>query len=236
MRLLAGTSGFSYDGWKGPFYPAGLPKTRWLGWYAERLPAVEINNTFYRMPKASVLEGWAAQVGEGFRFALKAPQRITHFQRLRNVADTVTHFLHVAGMLGARLGPLLFQLPPHFKADVPLLREFLALVPAGYRVAVELRHPSWFTQELLDALAARGAALCVSDDDGGTGLDGTGLPDLPATAEFAYLRLRRTSYDDAAIAGWAARLRALPWKEAFVFFKHEEDGVGPRLATRLLEL
>lgn len=233
MRLQAGTSGFSFDGWRGTFYPAELPSGEWLRFYAARLPAVEINNTFYRMPKADLLHGWAEQVAArpGFGFALKATRRLTHVARLGpEAAQGVEHLCRVAEALGTHRGPLLFQLPPTLRRDLERLRGLLALVPGGFRVAVEFRHASWDGPEVDQVLATAGAARVVSEADTGP------APTLPQGAAWGYLRLRRADYDDAALRQWLERLAATGWSEAWVFFKHEEDGLGPRLAARLLEL
>jgi uncharacterized protein YecE (DUF72 family) len=229
VRVRAGTSGFSYKEWKGSFYPEDLPAEEMLRFYAERLPAVEINNTFYRMPKPALLSGWAEQVPPGFRFVLKASQRITHHKRLKEAASEVAYFFDVAATLGERLGPALFQLPPNLKKDLPRLEAFLAVLPEGARAAFEFRHASWFEDDVFAALRARGAALCVAEDEE------LATP-LVATAAWGYLRLRRQDYDDAAVQAWAARIAGQPWTEVDVFFKHEDAGSGPRLATRLLEL
>jgi len=228
MRVLAGTSGFSYKEWKGSFYPEDLPAERMLAYYAERLPSVEINNTFYRMPKPALLESWAAEVSPEFRFVLKASQRITHFKRLKDAASEVEYFFGVASTLGERLGPVLVQLPPNLKKDLPRLEAFLATLPAGARPAFEFRHASWFEDDVFDALRGTGAALCVAEDEE------LATP-LVATAGWGYLRLRRQDYDDAAVAGWADRVRGQTWSEAYVFFKHEDAGAGPRLAGEFLE-
>lgn len=248
MLLRVGTSGFSYAEWKGSFYPQDLAADRMLSFYAERLPSVEINNTFYRMPKREVLERWAAEVPDSFRFVLKASQRITHIKRLKEVADDAGYFFDVSATLGDKLGPALFQLPPNMKQDLPRLETFLGLVPAGRRIAIELRHPSWFDDSLVPALAGR-AALVLSDSDeeeeapvaeGGKAKrrSAPSLEPQPLrpTADFGYLRLRRRGYDDAALARWAEQIRAQPWKEVFVFFKHEDEGTGPRLAARFREI
>jgi uncharacterized protein YecE (DUF72 family) len=227
MRVLAGTSGFSYKEWKGAFYPGDLPAEEMLRFYAARLPAVEINNTFYRMPKAELLAGWAEQVPDGFRFVLKASQRITHHKRLKEVAEEVGYFFRVAATLGDRLGPVLFQLPPNLKKDLPRLSDFLDLLPAATRAAVEFRHASWFEDDVYEALRARGAALCIAEDEE------LSTPPV-ATAAWGYLRLRRADYGDAEVLAWADRVRAQPWDEAYVFFKHEDAGTGPRLAAELL--
>src|SRR5688500_9578709 len=188
LRLFAGASGFSYKPWKGPFYPVDLPDAEMLSYYAARLPAVEINNTFYRLPKAKVLEDWAAQTPDGFRFVLKASRRITHMQRLKEVDELVAYLFETAGTLGPRLGPLLFQLPPHLKKDLDRLRTFLDLVPADRRVALEFRNASWFHDEVLEALRAHDAALCFTETDSatdsGTEDDSGEAPPLVATASW----------------------------------------------------
>ena len=227
--MLAGTSGFSYKEWKGSFYPEDLPADQMLRHYASKLPAVEINNTFYRMPKASLLSQWAEQVPDGFRFVLKASQQITHRLRLKDASQPVQYFFDVASTLGDRLGPALFQLPPNLKKDLPRLTDFLALLPPASRSAVEFRHESWFEDDVFEALKAKGAALCIAEDED------LATP-LRATAGWGYLRLRRQDYDDAAVAAWAEKVRGQTWTEAYVFFKHEDGGAGPKLAARFLEL
>jgi uncharacterized protein YecE (DUF72 family) len=230
MHFHVGTSGYSYKEWKGNFYPEKLPAKEMLGFYAERFRTVEINNTFYRAPEASVLESWAGQVPDHFRFVLKAPQDITHRKRLKDAGELVSALVASAAVLKDRLGPLLFQLPPNFAKDVPRLRDFLALVPKGTRVAFEFRHASWFDDEVFGLLRARNAALCVADAD-----DDLEVP-FVATADWGYLRLRRPDYDSATLALWAKRMQSQNWQDAFVFFKHEDAGTGPRFAASLLEL
>jgi uncharacterized protein YecE (DUF72 family) len=231
MRIRTGTSGYSYKEWKGSFYPADLPAAKMLAYYAGRLDTVEINNTFYRMPKREVVRTWGEQVPAGFSFVLKATQRITHKKKLKDVDDEVAYITETARELGDKLGPMLFQFPPWFKKDVTLLRDFLAILPEGWRAAFEFRSSSWSDDEVYDALRAGNVALVASDGDG------KDEPVLVATADYGYLRLRRTEYDDAALARWAERVQAQPWRDAHVFFKHEEDCGGPELArafTRLL--
>jgi uncharacterized protein YecE (DUF72 family) len=225
MRLRAGTSGYSYPAWKGRFYDATLPASRMLAAYAARLPTVEVNATFYRMPKASTLAGWRAEVPPGFVFALKAPQRVTHVKRLAGVEEDVAFFLRAAAELGDGLGPVLWQLPPSLRKDLPRLRDFLALLPRGGRSAVEFRHESWHADDVLAALSEAGVALCLADDE-------VRSTPLAATAGFGYLRLRRPDYDEAALARWVEAVRAQPWTDAFVFFKHEDEARGPELALR----
>jgi uncharacterized protein YecE (DUF72 family) len=204
-----------------------------LGLYAARLPAVEINATAYRMPTARVVDAWRAQVqgvAGGFTFALKGPQRITHRKRLREVAEEVAFFHAAAAGLGSCRGPELWQLPPNLKKDLPRLQDFLALLPEGARPAFEFRHPSWLDDEVLAALRARGAALVTADRG-----EGEGETAIVPTARFGYLRLRAPEYGAAALRRWAERILAQPWDEAFVFFKHEDAGVGPVLAQALRE-
>jgi uncharacterized protein YecE (DUF72 family) len=227
MRLLAGTSGFSYPEWRGTFYPEGLAQSRMLHFYAEHLPAVEINSTFYRMPRGDVLARWLAEVPDTFVFVLKASQRITHQARLREAQDAVEFFWKQASSLGAQLGPLLFQLPPNLRADVQCLRDFCAALPAGCRGAFEFRHPSFRDDAVVEALAAARVALCVADP---------GPTDLVATADWGYLRLRRERYSDGELRGWADRIRRQPWREVFVFFKHEDEATAPALAQRFAQI
>jgi uncharacterized protein YecE (DUF72 family) len=230
MNLYVGTSGYSYKEWKGTFYPKDLSDKQMLRFYGERFRTVEINNTFYRMPKASVLQAWADEVPPGFKFVLKASQRITHMQRLKDAGDSVSYLLEVTGALKERLGPLLFQLPPNLKKDVPRLREFLALLPSHRPAALEFRHQSWFDEEVFGLLRDHQAALCIAEAE-----DDLVIP-FVATADWGYLRLRRPDYDDAALNTWVKRVREQAWRDAFVFFKHEDEGKGPQLAKRFLEL
>jgi uncharacterized protein YecE (DUF72 family) len=229
MQILVGTSGFSYTPWRGSFYPDKLPEARMLAYYAERLPTVEINNTFYRMPNAETLRKWAGDTPDSFRFVLKSPRRITHERKLADVGDSLTRLHEAASALGDKLGPVLFQLPPFLKKDLPRLAEFLATVPPGMRAAVEFRHESWFEADVFQALRARDAALCIAESE-------DLVTPLEATASWGYLRLRRQDYDEAQLAAWAARLTAQRWQTAYVFFKHEDAGRGPALAARLREL
>jgi uncharacterized protein YecE (DUF72 family) len=191
---------------------------------------VEINNTFYRMPTEPMLRRWAEMVTPDFRFVLKAPRRITHDRRLGDVADLLSHFFAVAASLENAQGPALFQLPPNFKKDVARLEDFLTRLPPGRRVAIEFRHESWLDDEVYETLRAHGAALCVADTDDG------GEPALVSTAGWGYLRLRRQDYPEPELRAWGDHIRSQPWDEAFVFFKHEDEGQGPKLAARFIEL
>jgi uncharacterized protein YecE (DUF72 family) len=228
VKVLAGTSGYAYKGWRGSFYPEKLPAEQMLAHYARKLPAVEINNTFYRMPSEKLVQGWADQVPEGFRIALKAPQRITHQKRLKEAAGDLEYFFRVTSSLGSKRGPALFQLPPNFKKDLDRLARFLDLLPSGWEAAIEFRHASWFDDEVLALLGSRGVALCAADTEAGE------TP--PAvTAAFGYLRLRRPDYSAGDLRRWAARVLEQPWQAAYVFFKHEDEGRGPQLAAAFLE-
>ena len=227
MTVRVGASGFSYKEWLGNFYPPKLAGSKMLAYYAERLATVEINYTFRAMPRRTMLERWAEQTPAHFRFALKAPQRITHFARLRNAADSTGFFVETAGALGERLGPALFQLPPDFERDVPRLRDFLAMLAGRIRAAFEFRNASWFDDRAaLQALADHGAALCIAESD-------RIASPVERTAPFIYVRLRKETYDDEALGAWAARLKTLGAgaEELYVFFKHETG--APALAARL---
>ena len=229
MEILAGTSGYSYKEWLGPFYPEKLPADKMLAYYAERLRTVEINNTFYRRPAESILAKWSQEVPDGFAFTLKAPRFITHMRRLKDVESSVAEFFRRAGVLGDRLGVVLFQLPPFLRKDLPLLRDFLSTVPPGQQVAIEFRHTSWMDDEVYTVLRERAVMLCVSDTD-------KGETSLVPTSDRGYLRMRRLQYGDDDLQAWVERLASQPWKCAYVYFKHEEGGIGPQLARRFDEL
>jgi uncharacterized protein YecE (DUF72 family) len=230
MNLYVGTSGYSYKEWKGKFYPKNLPDKEMLRYYGEHFRSVEINNTFYRMPEASVLEAWEGTVPADFNFVLKAPRWITHTRRLKDAGDSVSDLFRVAGILKERLGPLLFQLPPNMKKDVPRLREFLALLPSQRRVAFEFRHQSWFDEEVIGLLRDHRTALCIAEAE-----DDLEVP-FVATTDWGYLRLRRPEYSDKELKTWITQVRKQAWRDAFVFFKHEDEGKGPQMAKRFLKL
>jgi len=230
MTLYVGTSGYSYKEWKGNFYPEKIPAKEMLHFYSQRLRTVEINATFYRMPQPSMLENWKEQVSGNFRFALKAPQRITHIKRLKETDDETKYFFETAAVLADQLGVVLFQLPPNMKKDLPRLEIFLAQLPQETRAAFEFRHPTWFDDDVLDLLRSQNRALVVSDTD-----------DLPTThidqtANWGYLRLRRVNYSEENLEEWLERIRDQNWQETFLFFKHEDAGTGPKLAAQFLEL
>lgn len=220
MRLLAGTSGYAFKEWKGGFYPEDLPADGMLGYYATRFPTVEINNTFYRLPKQQVLLDWASQVPETFTFSIKASMRITHHARLKAESkDPLDFLLKNTNVLGARMGPVLFQLPPNLKKDVDRLRTFLSYLPEGRRFTFEFRHESWFEDDVVSTLRERDAALCIADQE-------DFQSPVLSTATWGYLRLHRFDYDQATLAEWAGRVKAQGWMEAFVYFKHDEGAEG----------
>lgn len=225
MRVLVGTSGFSYKEWIGSFYPEKTKAADMLAYYAGQLPCVELNNTFYRMPNAALVRGWGERVPDDFRFVLKAPRSITHIRKLSDCAEPLARFLEVAELLGPKLGPLLFQLPPQFRKDLPRLQAFLTLLPSERQAAFEFRHPSWADADVHAALRAAKVALCPSD------VDDAPPPELVPTAPFAYLRLRRSDYSDDELRAWAARIRAHAPTEVYVFMKHELK--APELARKL---
>jgi uncharacterized protein YecE (DUF72 family) len=230
MRFFIGTSGYSYPAWKGSFYPKKLPRKEMLSYYSQRFSTVEINSSFYQMPKASALKAWAWQVPNGFRFALKAPQIITHRKRLKSAARETKSLLRAASALNGRQGPLLFQLPPNFKKDLPRLEAFFDLIGDETRIAFEFRHVSWFDDEVFDCLRSNSCALCVADTDDSP------CSVLTSTAGWGYVRLRRERYTDRRLRAWIKSLKSQQWNEAYVFFKHEETGTGPKFAARFLEL
>jgi len=229
MRISAGMSGYSYKEWKGDFYPADLPADRMLAHYATRFPVVELNNTFYRMPSERQLLDWAGAVPDGFRFALKASRRITHNHRLKDASDLVDYVVRNAAVLGDRLGPMLFQLPPTLRKDLPRLEQFLRLLPRGWQAAFEWRHPSWFDEEVEALLRTHGAACVVAQTD-------EGETPLMATTSWGYVRLHGSGYTGDRLRDWVARIRDQPWEECVVFFKHEEDIAGPSVALEFMEL
>jgi uncharacterized protein YecE (DUF72 family) len=230
VKLWVGTSGFQYTEWKGNFYPEDLPAAKMLPFYAERFSTTEINYTFHRIPSPKTIENWKTLTPESFRFGLKAPQKITHWSKLRDCTDTLEYFCKVISGLDERLGPVLFQLPPTFKKDADVLSSFLREFPS-MRAAFEFRHESWFDDEIFGILKSRNIALCIADTE-----------DLATpkkiTADYGYLRLRREDYKKTDIERWAkfVQEQESKWKDAFVYFKHEESGIGPKLAKQMIEM
>jgi uncharacterized protein YecE (DUF72 family) len=230
MPVLIGTSGYAYPKWKGSFYPPKTPSKKMLDYYATRFRTVEINNSFYDIPEPTTVAGWTTQVPPDFVFAVKAPQKITHHLRLRRGAtDVLAEFLAAIQPLGRRRGPLLFQLPPNMPKDLPLLEAFLAALPKRERVTFEFRHESWFADDVFRALQRARVALCIAESE-------TLSTPLVRTADWGYLRLRREDYGKKDLAAWAQKIVAQPWQRAFVYFKHEDTGTGPRFADQLAQL
>ena len=230
MKLWVGTSGYSYKEWLGNFYPERLAAKEMLRFYASRLPSVEINNTFYRLPKESMLKSWAEQVPAEFRFVLKAPQRITHVKRLKDAGEEVEYLFRVETALGLHAGAILFQLPPYLRKNLPTLQNFLSILPEDRAVAFEFRHPSWFDDEVFSCLREHNSALCMAE------MDESESPSIVATATWGYIRLRRSDYGQADLVNWKEQILSQQWDHAFVYFKHEDEGIGPKLAGEFLEL
>lgn len=230
-RLHVGTSGYNFPEWRGSFYPPKLPTAKWLAYYAQQLGTVEINYTFYRMPNAKTVAGWDGATPPGFVFVLKAPQRITHIARLKNIDDSLRVFVDTVRKLHAKLGAVLFQLPPNFKKDIARLGDLLTQFPTDVRAACEFRHASWWSDDVYDLLRSTNTALCVADTEEGT-------TPLVATADFGYVRLRDEGYSTASLGEWRKKIQALgrAWTDAYIFFKHEEQGMGPKLAREFLAL
>jgi uncharacterized protein YecE (DUF72 family) len=229
-KLLAGASGYSFKEWKGSFYPEDLKPDAMLAWYAQRLPTVEINNTFYQMPKVAVLENWGRAVPDAFKFAIKASRRITHLSRLKadSAADSIAFLYRNLAALGAKRGPVLYQLPPFLKKDLPRLTEFLALLPEGHGAAFEFRNETWFADDVYQALKSAGASLCLSEREDNA------PPPLIETARWGYVRLRLETYTEADLRKWAERLAATGWSEVYVYFMHEPT--APAYARTLMGL
>ena len=231
MDSWIGTSGFQYAEWKGKFYPEDLPAAKMLAFYSERFSTTEVNYTFHRIPSAKTIENWKAQTPARFRFTLKAPQKVTHYARLRDCSDTIRYFHDVTSALGEKRGAVLFQLPPNFKKDLVLLADFVNGLPSGMRAAFEFRHESWFADEVYETLKTADAALCIAD------MEEITTPPV-ATATFGYLRLRREDYGSADVKRWAniVQEKGAGWSDAYIYFKHEEAGIGPRLAAEMKEI
>lgn len=227
MKTWIGTSGFQYKEWKGSFYPEKLSLPKMLAFYATVFNSTEINYTFRSLPSDKTIARWNDETPDDFRFSLKAPQRVTHFAKLRKCGDVMNEFRQAVKGLGKKLGPVLFQLPETFKADAMLLGEFLTSLPKGLSAAFEFRHESWFTDEVFEALAAKNAALCLAESEELT------TPRV-VTADFGYLRLRRDSYTDKEIRDWADFVRAQKWSGAFAYLKHEDTAAGTGFAKKLM--
>ena len=230
MTLYVGTSGYSYKEWKGSFYPQTLPAKDMLVYYSERFRSVELNNTFYRTPKPNMIESWKSQVPENFRFSVKASQGITHFRRLKDAGPPTRLMLETISALEDRLGAVIFRLPSDMKKDLKRLETFLKQLPRDTRVAFDFRNQTWFEDDVLDLLRRENRALVVSDTED--------LPEVyrEKTASWGYLRLRRIRYTESELKKWIKWMKAQQWKDTFVFFRHEDEGTGPKLAARFLNL
>jgi uncharacterized protein YecE (DUF72 family) len=227
QKLLAGASGYSFKEWIGDFYPAGTKPDAMLAYYSARLPTVEINNTFYRMPGVAMLENWARTAPEGFRFAIKASRRITHISRIKDSAkDSVDYLYKNLAALGDKRGPVLFQLPPNLKKDLERLKAFLAMLPADHGAALEFRNETWFSDDVYDALRSKKASLCLSEREDNA------PPPLVETAPWGYVRLRLEEYSEKDLEAWAKRLTATGWQQVYVYFMHEPT--APAYAQKLM--
>jgi len=228
--IYVGTSGYSYKEWKGSFYPENIPAKDMLSYYSARLRAVELNNTFYRRPQPATIESWKNQVPENFRFAVKASQGITHFRRLKDAGEATRFMLDALSPLGERLGAVLFRLREDMEKDMQRLASFLKQLPAGTRAAFDFRHPSWFDREVFALLRNENQVLCVSDRDEWP------VNQIEKTADWGYVRLRRVQYSKAELSEWVKRMRAQKWTDTYVFFKHEDEATGPKLAAQFVAL
>jgi len=229
MDLWIGTSGFQYAEWKGGFYPAKLPASKMLPYYADRFASTEVNYSFRRIPSAKTIQNWSNATPSRFKFTFKAPQKVTHIAKLRDCVETMAYFAKVLLDLKDKLGIVLFQLPPGMKCDAPLLRSFLSELPAGIQAAFEFRHPSWFADEVYATLRDHNSALCIAENET------LATPAIP-TADFGYLRLRREDYSARDIKHWAefVRTQVNHWKDVFIYFKHEDTGLGPKFAQQMI--
>lgn len=227
MNLYVGTSGYSYKQWKGSFYPEKLSDKKMLSFYSENFNTVEINNTFYRMPRPEVFESWKQQVTPDFKFVIKAPKQITHVKKL-DVDDSLTYFVKTTASLENQLGALLFQFPPYFKKDIEKLQGFTDALPDNIKAAFEFRNESWFDDVVYNCLRKKNFALCLSDTDEKP------INEITSTADWAYLRLRKTEYDNDSLKQWHNKISSDNWNDAFVFFKHEDEGKGPMFAKQFM--
>jgi uncharacterized protein YecE (DUF72 family) len=230
MTLYVGTSGYSYKEWKGSFYPEQISASEMLSYYAAHLPAVELNNSYYRLPERTTVESWRKQTPENFRFSVKAPRSITLYRRLKDVGAQTKQMLETVSALEDRLGTLLFRMPENMKKDLACLKSFLKILPADTPAAFDFRHATWFDDEVRDLLRSHNRVLVVSDTDE------TPATHIDRTADWGYVRLRRVRYSKAELTAWSKRIKAQNWKKTFVFFKHEDEGTGPKLAAQFIKL
>ena len=230
MTLYVGTSGYSYKEWKGSFYPENISAKDMLAYYSSHFHAVELNNTFYRLPQKSMIENWKSQVPQNFRFSVKATRFITHFKRLNDAGKETRTMLNIVSALEDRLGAVIFRLPEQMEKDLKRLEKFLKVLPLDTPAVFDFRHPTWFDEEVVALLRSQNRVFCVSD-----------IEELPAsytykTADWGYVRLRRVRYTKADLIEWVRRIRAHQWKDTYVFFKHEDEGTGPKLTAQFMNL
>ena len=228
--FYVGTSGYSYKEWKGSFYPEKIPANEMLSYYAARFNAVELNNTFYRLPQKNMVERWMAQVPDTFCFSMKASQGITHFRRLKDAGPQTRLMLKTVSALGDRLGAVIFRFPDDMKKDLGRLEKFLKELPEEPRATFDFRHTTWFDDDVLALLRSHNRVFCISDRDEFP------VSHIDKTADWGYVRLRRVNYSKSDLKKWITRIRAQDWKHTFVFFKHEDEGTGPKLAAQFVAL
>jgi uncharacterized protein YecE (DUF72 family) len=228
--LYVGTSGYSYKEWKGSFYPESIPAKDMLSYYASRFNAVELNNTFYRMPQQSTIDTWKSQVPDNFRFTMKASQLITHFKKLKDAARETKIMLQRYAAFEDRMGAVLYRLPPDLKKDIKRLETFLKHLPANPPAAFQLEDPTWLDDDVFALLRSHNRALSITDTDE------MPVSQIENTADWGYVRLRRVNYSKSELKKWIARMRAQEWTNTYVFFKHEDEGTGPKLAAQFLKL
>lgn len=230
MKFFVGTSGYSYKEWKGSFYPQSLPAKDMLAYYSTQLRAVELNNTFYRLPQPEMIESWKLQVPKNFRFSIKASQGITHFRRLKDAGWATRLMLERISALEDRFGAVLFRFPEDMTKDLDRLEKFLKELPRDIPAAFDFRHASWFDDEVRALLRSENRVFCITDSDE--------MPanDIDKTADWGYVRLRRVKYSKKDLDEWHKRMLAQKWKHAFVFFKHDDEGTGPKLAAQFIAI
>lgn len=228
MQNWIGTSGYQYPEWNGGFYPEKLSKAKMLGYYSERFNTTESNYTFRSLPSEKTIARWSDETPSDFKFSCKAPQKVTHFSKLRSCGDTIAELHRAMKGLGTKRGAILFQLPSSFTVDAPLLEDFLATLPPGMNPAFEFRHESWLDDAVFSILGKHNVALCLAEGED------VEVPRI-ATADFGYLRLRREDYATRDLENWAEFLQEQEgtWREVFIYFKHEETGIGPKFATQM---
>jgi uncharacterized protein YecE (DUF72 family) len=230
-----GTSGWSYPGWRGPFYPPNLPSAAWLEFYAQHFATVEINMTFYRFPTAKTLKSWLERTPPHFLFTLKANRQITHLKRLRNIGSELRYFYVLGDSLREKLGCILFQLPPSIKLDLELLEEFLAALSPGHRNVIEFRDPSWYGDRVFDLLRKHRVTFCV--------VSSARVPKTPVeTSDAAYFRFHgltggyRYNYSDEELAEWAGVIKRVKASECYVYFNNDYQAFAVKNCLRLGEL